>query len=74
MNFKKTAIIAAVAGTAVASSSAAFAGGMPKKTAWTAYGTTSSGHAQAVAIGNTMKKHHGTELPAFKWVDIWDRD
>ena len=43
MNFKKTAIIAAVAGAAVAISSAAFAGGMPKKTAWTAYGTTSSG-------------------------------
>ena len=29
MNFKKTAIIAAVAGVAVAISSAAFAGGMP---------------------------------------------
>ena len=21
-----------------------------------------------------MKKYHGTELPAFKWVDLWDRD
>ena len=62
MNFKKTAIIAAVAGTAVAISSAAFAGGMPKKTAWTAYGTTSSGYAQAVAIGNMMKKHYGTNM------------
>ena len=62
MNFKKTAIIAAVAGAAVAISSAAFAGGMPKKTAWTAYGTTSSGYAQAVAIGNMMKKHYGTNM------------
>ena len=62
MNFKKTAIIAAIAGAAVAISSAAFAGGMPKKTAWTAYGTTSSGYAQAVAIGNMMKKHYGTNM------------
>ena len=21
-----------------------------------------------------MKKHYGTELPAFKWVDLWNRD
>ena len=21
-----------------------------------------------------MKKHYGTELLAFKWVDLWDRD
>ena len=62
MNFKKTAIIAAVAATAVAISSAAFAEPMPNKTTWTAYGTTSSGYAQAVAIGNMMKKHYGTNM------------
>lgn len=21
-----------------------------------------------------MKKHYGTELPPFKWVDLWNRD
>ena len=62
MNFKKTAIIAAAAGASFAIASAAYAGGMPKKTAWTAYGTTSSGYAQAVSIGNMMKKHYGTNM------------
>lgn len=25
-------------------------------------------------LNEDMKKHYGTELPAFKWVDLWDRD
>lgn len=45
----------AVAGTAAMAE-------VPKKTSWTAYGTTSSGYAQAVAIGNMLKKHYGTNM------------
>ena len=48
MIFNKTSLIAGLVGAAFAVSSAAQAGGVPKKTAWTAYGTTSSGYAQAV--------------------------
>ena len=55
MIFNKTSLIAGIVGAAFALSSAAQAGGVPKKTAWTAYGTTSSGYAQAVAIGNMLK-------------------
>ena len=44
MIFNKTSLIAGLVG-AFAVSSAAQAGGVPKKTAWTAYGTTSSGYA-----------------------------
>ena len=62
MIFNKTSLIAGLVGAAFAVSSAAQAGGVPKKTAWTAYGTTSSGYAQAVAIGNMLKKHYGTNL------------
>ncbi len=62
MIFNKTSLIAGLVGVAFAVSSAAHAGGVPKKTAWTAYGTTSSGYAQAVAIGNMLKKHYGTNL------------
>ena len=39
--------VATLAGTASAE--------MPKSMTWTAYGTTSSGYAQVVAIGNMMK-------------------
>ena len=35
---------------------------LPKQLAWTAYGTTSSGYAQSVAIGNMLKNRHGTAL------------
>ena len=62
MNFTKTAVIASVVSATFAISGAVQADGMPKKTAWTAYGTTSSGYAQAVSIGNMMKKHYGTNM------------
>jgi len=42
--------------------SAGLADGLPKKSTWTAYGTTSSGYAQSLAIGNMLKKHHGTSV------------
>lgn len=28
-------------------------------------------HAQ---LARDMKKHFGSEIPPFKWVDLWDRD
>lgn len=35
---------------------------LPSKMSWTAYGTTASGYAQAVAIGNALKSKHGVDL------------
>lgn len=35
---------------------------LPKTLTWTAYGTTSSGYAQAVAIGNMVKNRLGTSI------------
>ena len=35
---------------------------LPENMTWTAYGTTSSGYAQSVAIGNMLKNRHGTTL------------
>ncbi|MEC8850528.1 MAG: TAXI family TRAP transporter solute-binding subunit, partial [Pseudomonadota bacterium] len=61
MNFSKLAMTSVVAGAAIAMAGVAVAD-MPKKTTWTAYGTTSSGYAQSVAIGNMMKKHYGTNM------------
>jgi TRAP transporter TAXI family solute receptor len=54
---------AAAATVAVAGLAAgALAGELPKNMTWTAYGTTSSGYAQSVAIGNMLKNKHGTTL------------
>lgn len=58
----RTIVLGGLAAGAVALSGVALADGVPKKTTWTAYGTTSSGYAQAVAIGNMLKKHHGTNM------------
>ncbi|WP_111411916.1 TAXI family TRAP transporter solute-binding subunit [Billgrantia lactosivorans] len=35
---------------------------LPRTMAWTAYGTNSSGYAQAVAIGNMLQEHYGTSV------------
>ncbi|WP_104204143.1 TAXI family TRAP transporter solute-binding subunit [Billgrantia saliphila] len=35
---------------------------LPGTMAWTAYGTNSSGYAQAVAIGNMLQEHYGTSV------------
>jgi TRAP transporter TAXI family solute receptor len=43
-------------------SQAAFAADLPSNMTWTAYGTTSSGYAQSVAIGNMLKNNYGTTL------------
>jgi TRAP transporter TAXI family solute receptor len=42
--------------------SAAQAADLPKRISWTAYGTTSSGYANGVAIGNVLKKHYDSEV------------
>ncbi len=35
---------------------------LPKQMTWTAYGTTSTGYQQSVAIGNALKKKYGMQL------------
>ena len=35
---------------------------LPNQLSWTAYGTTSSGYAQSVGLGQMMKKKYGTSL------------
>lgn len=35
---------------------------LPKQISWTAYGTTSSGYAQSVGLGQMLKKNYGTGL------------
>ncbi|QJQ96249.1 MULTISPECIES: TAXI family TRAP transporter solute-binding subunit [Halomonadaceae] len=35
---------------------------LPRTMAWTAYGTNSSGYAQAVAIGNMLQSKHGSSV------------
>jgi len=42
--------------------SAAHAADLPKNLSWTAYGTTSSGYANGVAIGNVLKKLYDSEV------------
>ena len=40
----------------------AHAADLPKNLYWTAYGTTSSGYANGVAIGNVLKKLYDSEV------------
>lgn len=56
--FAKTAAVAAL----VAAPAVASADGLPDKMTWTAYGTTASGYAQSVAIGNALKDAFGTKM------------
>ena len=53
-----------LAGAAVLASGAAMAGEitLPKQMTWTAYGTTSTGYQQSIAIGNVLKKNFGMQL------------
>ena len=53
---------AAVAVAGLAAGALAAEVKLPKNMTWTAYGTTSSGYAQSVAIGNMLKNRHGTTL------------
>ena len=62
MKHGKIKLACAALGALALTATAASADGLPKKTTWTAYGTTSSGYAQSVAIGNMLKKHYGTNV------------
>ncbi|WP_416896209.1 MAG: TAXI family TRAP transporter solute-binding subunit [Minwuia sp.] len=54
--------IAAVAALAAAPTLALAEAGLPDKMTWTAYGTTASGYAQSVAIGNALQETYGTKM------------
>ena len=60
--FHIAAAVAVAAGLGMAGSAIAGEVKLPKKVSWTAYGTTASGYAQSVAIGNAIKKAYGTTL------------
>jgi TRAP transporter TAXI family solute receptor len=64
MRFKAIHLAAAALITAVGLGGTVSAGEvkLPENMTWTAYGTTSSGYAQSVAIGNMLKNRHGTTL------------
>ncbi len=61
---KITKLAAFAAGLTLAGASAALAADvkLPKQMTWTAYGTTSTGYQQSVAIGNALKKNYGMQL------------
>ena len=52
----------AAAAMAVVGTTAMAAEGLPKQIAWTAYGTTSSGYAQSIGLGNMLKAKFDTDL------------
>lgn len=56
------AAAAITAATFTAASTASADVMLPKRMTWTAYGTTASGYAQSVAIGNMLKEKHGTVM------------
>ncbi len=56
---KSIAVAIGMTAGLVATASAA---DLPKSLIWTAYGTTSSGYAQSVAMGNMLKNEFGTSI------------
>ena len=61
MRARLTGVLAGVAALAMAGAATAQVK-LPSTMAWTAYGTGSSGHAQAVAIGKAFKENYGVNL------------
>jgi TRAP transporter TAXI family solute receptor len=59
---KKLATVSMAAAVMVGLGAAGSVAEVPRKTTWTAYGTTSSGYAQAVAIGNMLNKRYDTNM------------
>ena len=57
-------VLSGIALAAFATAGTALAGDvkLPKQMTWTAYGTTSTGYQQSVAIGNVLKKKFGMQL------------
>ncbi len=62
MKAKPISVVVAAAVAVAGLAAGALADELPKNMTWTAYGTTSSGYAQSVAIGNMLKNRHGTTL------------
>jgi len=60
--FRINTIALSIASIALASSAVAADVKLPKQISWTAYGTTSSGYAQSVGIGQMLTKNYGTSL------------
>lgn len=56
------AMAMAIAVPAMAVDAAADDVKLPPNLSWTAYGTTSSGYAQSIGLGNMLKANYGTEL------------
>jgi TRAP transporter TAXI family solute receptor len=54
--------VSAVAAAGIAAGAVAAEVKLPKNLSWTAYGTTSSGYAQSVGLGNMLKAKYGTEV------------
>jgi TRAP transporter TAXI family solute receptor len=61
-NYVKTIGTATVVGLIGIAPAAAGDIKLPKQISWTAYGTTSSGYAQSIGIGQMLKKNYGTGL------------
>ncbi|MFK7962415.1 MAG: TAXI family TRAP transporter solute-binding subunit [Burkholderiaceae bacterium] len=63
MKYRHTAIMAAAAAMTLASASIqAEEVKLPKQLSWTAYGTTSSGYAQGIGIGQMLNEKYGSNL------------
>ena len=62
MQIAKTSLVAGLGLALTAGSAFAADVKLPKQISWTAYGTTSSGYAQSVGIGQMLKKKYGTGL------------
>ncbi|PJK30291.1 hypothetical protein CVT23_07865 [Minwuia thermotolerans] len=57
-----TRVAAAAALATLPFAAGAAEGGLPDKMTWTAYGTTASGYAQSVAVGDALNKAYGVKM------------
>ena len=62
MKLRNLGVTAAAVTIIAATSVSAADVNLPKQISWTAYGTTSSGYAQSVGLGQMLKKNYGTGL------------
>ena len=60
--FRMYTVAAGLAALVIGGSALAAEVKLPKQLSWTAYGTTSSGYAQSVGIGQMLTKNYGTSL------------
>ena len=59
---RKTFLISGAAAVLMATAAQAGDIKLPGQMTWTAYGTTSTGYQQSVAIGNVLKQKYGMQL------------